>query len=124
MAQWILRQNGKVVVRRSLRRLTPHELSPSNEAEVAKRAAFNNSIRESLGDSLSPPLAPIAEDPVEDWDLELYCDDSGESATVVPEADFCDATGKPILMAPSPSPPKQRACWAGLWPNHSPTPTF
>ena len=98
MAQWILRQNGKVVVRRSLRRLTPHELSPSNEAEVAKRAAFNNSIRESLGDSLSPPLAPIAEDPVEDWDLELYCDDSGESATVVPEADFCDATGKPILM--------------------------
>ena len=99
MAQWILRENGKVVVRRSLRRLTPHELSPSNESEVAKRAGFNASIREKLGDSLSPPLAPIAEEgPADDWDLELYCDDSGETAPEIPEADFCDATGKPILL--------------------------
>jgi hypothetical protein len=30
MAQWILNENGWVVVRRSMRRLTPHELWPSN----------------------------------------------------------------------------------------------
>ncbi len=34
MTQWILNENGRIVVRRSIWRLTPHELSPSNESEV------------------------------------------------------------------------------------------
>jgi hypothetical protein len=44
MAQWILNENGRVVVRRFIRQLTPHGLSPSNEPEVAKREAFTTSI--------------------------------------------------------------------------------
>ena len=72
MAQWILRENGKVIVRRSLRRLTPAELAPSNEAEKAKRDAFTLSIRAKLGDSLSPPPVPPPEDEVfTDWGLSL-----------------------------------------------------
>ena len=98
MAQWVLRENGKVVVRRSLRRLTPHELAPSNEVEVAKRAAFNNSIRATLGDSITTPPTPLSDDPIDDWDLELYEDDDVGGSVAVPEADFCDATGKPVLQ--------------------------
>ncbi len=44
MAQWILNENGRVVVRRSVRRLTLHKLLPSNESEVAKHKAFTISI--------------------------------------------------------------------------------
>ena len=40
MAQWVLTQAGQVVARRTLRRLTPHELSVTNETERAKRQAF------------------------------------------------------------------------------------
>ena len=36
MAQYVLRENGKVVTRRSIRRLTPGELAVSNAVEAAK----------------------------------------------------------------------------------------
>ncbi len=36
MAQWILKENGKVVPRRTIRRLTPSELSISNVVELDK----------------------------------------------------------------------------------------
>jgi len=99
MAQWILRENGKVIVRRSLRRLTPAELAPSNEAEKAKRDAFTLSIRAKLGDSLSPPPVPLSEDDiVTDWDLELYEDDTDGHAPKVPDADLLDAAGKPVQL--------------------------
>jgi hypothetical protein len=52
MAQWILKANGQVVPRRTLRRLLPAELAPSNEVEADKRASFTTSIREVLGDSV------------------------------------------------------------------------
>jgi hypothetical protein len=60
MAQWILNENGRVVVRRSIRWLTPHELSPSNEPEVAKREAFTISIRAILGDSHFSKSHPVS----------------------------------------------------------------
>ena len=98
MAQWILNENGRVVVRRSIRRLTPHELSPSNESEVAKREAFTNSIRAILGDSMSTPTTPLSDDPCNDWDLELYEDNVDGGPPTIPEADFVDAAGKPVLQ--------------------------
>ncbi len=51
MAQWILKEKGKVVPRRTLRCLTSAELSPSNEIETEKRSLFNVTIRGVLGDS-------------------------------------------------------------------------
>jgi hypothetical protein len=44
MAQWVLKENGKVVPCRSLRRLGKAESAPSNEVESAKRNAYNASI--------------------------------------------------------------------------------
>ena len=85
MAQWILNENGWVVVRRSVRRLTLHELSPSNESEVAKREAFTNSFRAVLGDWMSAPVTPLSDDPCDDWDLDLYEDDEDGGAPSIPE---------------------------------------
>ncbi len=51
MAQWILKENGKVVPCRTLRPLTPAELSPSNEVEMEKRSLFNVTTCGVLGDS-------------------------------------------------------------------------
>ncbi len=44
MTQWILNENGQVVVRCTIRWLTPHKLLPSNEPGVAKHEAFTISI--------------------------------------------------------------------------------
>jgi hypothetical protein len=41
MAQWVLKENSKVVPHQSLHRLTKAESAPSNKVEVAKRAAYN-----------------------------------------------------------------------------------
>ena len=98
MAQWILNENGRVVVRCSIRRLTPHELLPSNEPEVAKREAFTISIWAILGDSMSAPANPLSDDPCDDWVLEMYEDDVDGGAPSIPEADFVDAAGKPVLQ--------------------------
>jgi hypothetical protein len=51
MAQWILKEKGKVVLHRTLRHLNPAELSPSNKVETEKRSLFNVTIRGVLGDS-------------------------------------------------------------------------
>ena len=55
MAQWILKANGRVVPRRTLRRLSPAEFAPSNKVEADKRALFTTSICEALGDSVKIP---------------------------------------------------------------------
>jgi hypothetical protein len=57
MAQWVLKDNGKVVPRRSIRRLTPGKLALSNEDEKNKHQIFTSSIRGFLGDSISLPAA-------------------------------------------------------------------
>ena len=61
MAQWILKPNGQVVPRRSLRHLTAAELAPSNEIEARKRAQFDSCITQTLGDSFTLP--PISKQP-------------------------------------------------------------
>ena len=52
MCQAILQANGHIVPRRTLRRLTPHELATSNEVESQKRAVFDAKIRQRFGDSM------------------------------------------------------------------------
>ena len=54
MMQFILKQNGGVVPRRTVRKLTSEMLASSNETEKAKRDAFEIDIRRKLGDSFSP----------------------------------------------------------------------
>ena len=60
ICQWILQQNLQIVPRRALRHLRPEETTVTNEAEAAKRAAFDAAVKEGLGDSTTPaPNKPI-----------------------------------------------------------------
>ncbi|KAL7534955.1 hypothetical protein ACHAXR_006168, partial [Thalassiosira sp. AJA248-18] len=100
MCQWILQINGQIVPRRTVRHLTPGELSISNESEVKKRAAFDEAIQEKLRDSFT--LRPLGNSikltslNLQDGeDFEAYADDE-ETPAAIPEADLVDATGKPI----------------------------
>lgn len=125
MAQWILCRNGTIVPRRTLRRLTPHELSVTNEAERDKRRSFMDGIYQKFGDATTMPpehdvtLPTIEEESDEElyemWlddptDLRPWYDDDGQQAEALavlasevrekyywaPEADICDASGEPI----------------------------
>jgi hypothetical protein len=99
MAQWVLKENGKVVPGQSLHRLTNAESAPSNEVEVAKHATYNASITRILGDSVSVPIGPLPDPQVEDpYNLEPYGDDVDGNSFLMPEADFVDAAGKPMLQ--------------------------
>ncbi len=100
MAQWILKENGKVVPHFTLRRLTPAELSPSNKVETEKRSLFNVAICGVLGDSIKiPKNVPLDNNAskVFDalWDLDPYKDDD-EVLPFIPDADLKDAAGKPF----------------------------
>jgi len=96
MAQWVLQINGKIVPRRTLRRLRREELSQDNLVERSKREQFDARIKELLGDSLSVPTdSPIDNlDPLNNFD---YGDeDDLASDSVIPAAEAVDSTGKPI----------------------------
>jgi hypothetical protein len=66
MAQWVLKENGKVIPHQSLHCLTKAVSAPSNEVGVAKRAAYNALITQILGDSVSIPIGPLPDPQVED----------------------------------------------------------
>lgn len=53
MSQWILKSNGKVVPRRTVRSLTAAEINSSTE--LAKRLLFDELITKKWGTSMSPP---------------------------------------------------------------------
>ena len=99
MAQWVLKYNGKIVPRRSVRRLTPGEMALSNETEVRKRLQFDANIQTKLGDgySLPPKNSSDTRHFFSDDCYEPYEDDE-EDHRLIPEADVIDATGKPILQ--------------------------
>ena len=52
MSQWILKSNGKIVPRRSVRPLNKEELH--SKAEQDKRDLFDKLVKEKLGDSVNP----------------------------------------------------------------------
>ena len=95
MAQWVLKSNGQIVPRRTLRKLKPEELY-NNPTEAQKRAVFNTSIRSKYGDSVNPPPKPLD---ASETDFVPYEDDEVES-NEVPEMDPVDANGKPICEQP------------------------
>jgi hypothetical protein len=100
MAQWILKENGKVVPRCTLRCLTPVELSPSNEVEVEKHSLFNVAICGVLGYSVKiPKNVPLDNNATKAfdalWDLDPYKDDD-EVLPFIPDAGLKDAAGKPF----------------------------
>ena len=113
MCQWVLQLNGKIVPRRTLRRLTDDEASTFNEVELRKISAFDKEITKKLGDSitLGPTIQsnyrktrkggiqdPSIEDPtsVLDFDLETcvpYVDEE-ETSPFIPDSYMIDSTGK------------------------------
>ena len=98
MVQAVLKQNGKVVPRRTCRRLTPSELvSPS---EIVKRNEFDEAIKSKLGDSITlvqPVAATEDQDPVKD---DPDDDDVAEPPPLVPDEDPVDATGQAVYEQP------------------------
>ena len=105
MCQAILKQNGKVVPRRSCRSLNAGELAASNEVEVLKRAEFDAAIKQKLGDSFSLPTHVQPQQAGDSKDASNPQDETFDPFTgveephiEVPEADCVDATGKPILQ--------------------------
>ena len=55
ICQAILKQNGTIVPRRSIRALNPEEMAITNETEARKRLEFDAAIWIKLGDSFSLP---------------------------------------------------------------------
>ena len=97
MCQWILQQNGQIAPRQTLRRLIPEERSAKNEAKASKRASFDASIKEYLGDSINPAplkLTQVSMDPTNNFDYDEF-DDNGYK-NIDPEADSVDSRGKSI----------------------------
>lgn len=80
MAQWILRVDGRIISRQTVRPLTKEEwLSPM---EIARRKAFDAAIVRKLGDSLTVPEKndPLEYVPYEDNDV-------GEDIPQMPDTD-------------------------------------
>jgi hypothetical protein len=66
---------------------------------VAKRATCNALITRIIGDSVSVPIGPLPDSQVDDpYNLEPYGDDVEGDSFLMPEADFVDAAGKPMLQ--------------------------
>ena len=57
-----MKQNGGVVLRRTVRKLTSEMLASSNDVEKAKRDAFDIDTRRKLGDYFSPPVDALQPD--------------------------------------------------------------
>ena len=98
MAQWILKQNGKVAPCPTLRCLSSAELSLTNKVEYEKRVQFDTAIQGRLRDSYKIPKdVPLDNDATVafnvHWNLDPYEDDSSPKL-YMPDADLKDAAGK------------------------------
>jgi len=93
MTQWVLKQNGEIVPRKTMRSLTPEELS--RDSEILKRTNFTEAIKLKYGDSLSLPKRRRVKfnQDEEDEYFDLPFD---EVAPLIPEADIIDSDGKPL----------------------------
>ena len=97
MAQWVLKANGNVVPRRSLRPLKVEELhSPT---ELKKQDVFDALIERRWGTSINPPKPARTRE--EDETFEYYQDED-ESPKITPDTEEAvDATGRAINLQPS-----------------------
>ena len=104
MIYWCLKSNGKVVPRRTVKRLTSEQLAPYNAVEIAKRTAFDANISRKLGDSFSLPAnrkaikTPAKGAALDDfYGPTQFFDLDDVEPTVIPEADCVDVNVNPIL---------------------------
>jgi hypothetical protein len=101
MSQWILKSNGHVVPRRTVRPLRVEELhSPE---ELRKREIFDALIERRWGTSINPPKDSTDDDTAKDDDdtWEEY-EDADESARTIPEIeDTVDAGGRLLNQQPA-----------------------
>ena len=74
MAQLVLKDNVKILPRRTFRRLSTAELLLTNESEAERCMLFTTSVRGILGDSILLPVAPPPNRMDEYWELEPYGD--------------------------------------------------
>ena len=96
MSQWVLKSNGKVVPRRTLRPLKPEELR--SETETKKRNLFDKLVVKRWGTSINPPTE-LSETSDTMWEEYEDCD---ESPRIIPEIeDIVDSTGKIINQQPA-----------------------
>ena len=86
MTQWVLKQNGEIVPRRTMRSLTPEELS--RDSEILKRSNFTEAIKLKYGDSLSLSKRTLRVKFKEDEDDEYFDLPFDEVAPLIPEADI------------------------------------
>ncbi len=94
MAQWILKANGNVVPRRTLRPLNTAELHSNTEAK--KRKIFDALIEGRWGTSMSAPPMEIKDDDT----FEEYQDDF-EEPRIIPEVeDTVDSSGRLLNQQP------------------------
>jgi hypothetical protein len=96
MAQWILKANGRVVPRRSLRPLKVDELH--SVTELKKREIFDGLIERRWGTSINPPIVSDADSNDE---FEEY-EDENEQARIIPDIeDTVDMNGQLLNQQPA-----------------------
>ena len=98
MAQWVLKENGLLVPRRSAHPFRQSEIdSPS---EQSKHPAFDTLIERRYGNSIVAPTAPTV--PVESFETsEPYEDDDQQQFTIPDIEDSVDSTGRLINQCPA-----------------------
>ena len=95
MAQWILKANGNVVPRRTLRPLNEAEIS--SEIEIKKRLLYDSLIERRWGTAISAP--PTSENTEDNF---VPYEDDDETPRLIPEMDDpVDANGKAINSQPA-----------------------
>ena len=97
MAQWVLKCNGMVVPRRSLRPLQVAELHSPEEKE--RRKIFDACISSKLGTSVTPPSQEAVDELQATWE---EWGDNDEDPRIVPEIeDTVDASGRLLDQQPA-----------------------
>ena len=98
MTQWVLKSNGQIVPRRTVRPLLPQEIAPSNEIEQRKRDVFAAAIRQRYGDSMNLPPDPDPNNA--DYVPYVDNDDETEPTPLLDDEDPVDNQGRPISEQP------------------------
>ena len=93
MAQWVLKQNGKIVPPLTIRKLTQDELI--KELEIKKQDGFDAAIKILYGYLFTLPTITRVKGSYQEADdaFDLTFD---EISTKIPKADIVDAQGKPL----------------------------
>jgi hypothetical protein len=97
-AKWVLKGNGKVVPRRSVRPLNPSEIR--SEVEIIKRNVFDELIERTHGTSINPPKPMKGRSDTEEPD-DTDSDADTEPVGELPDIeDILDSTGKVLNQQP------------------------